>query len=434
MQPPVPLLYFLRPAGAATFRESEEMPAYAIIGGQWGDEGKGKVVDLLSADAHVVARFNGGNNAGHTVITDAGEFKFHLIPAGILRPECTCIIGNGVVVNPDSFMEEVAGLQERNVSVDRLVISDKTQVIMPYHTLLDRLEEEMRAESGKAIGTTGMGIGPAYMDKAARSGIRMADLLDEEALLRRLSFVLEQKNAIITRLYGKEAVSLEETYERCLEWGRGLRPFIRPVEPILQQAFASGQRVILEGAQGTLLDVDRRHLSLRHVVVTHGWRRLLRPRHQPKARAGDRGRVQGVHHAGGIRAASNGAQRRGGRVHTAESVGVRDHHRSAATLRLVRRGGSPVLGVHQRRDLRHSHAPGRPRRHLAGANLRCLPPGRRDHPRFPDGHLTVGGLRAHIRRPAGLGEGHGKRTQPGRPSPGGRQLPEQGGGAHRLFH
>ena len=232
------------------------MPAYAIIGGQWGDEGKGKVVDLLSADAHVVARFNGGNNAGHTVITDAGEFKFHLIPAGILRPECTCIIGNGVVVNPDSFLGEVAGLRERNVSVDRLVISDKTQVIMPYHTLLDRLEEEMRAESGKAIGTTGMGIGPAYMDKAARSGIRMADLLDEEALLKRLSFVLEQKNAVITRLYGKEAVSLEETYERCLEWGKGLRPFIRPVEPILQQAFAAGQRVILEGAQGTLLDVD----------------------------------------------------------------------------------------------------------------------------------------------------------------------------------
>ena len=232
------------------------MPAYAIIGGQWGDEGKGKVVDLLSADAHVVARFNGGNNAGHTVITDAGEFKFHLIPAGILRPDCTCIIGNGVVVNPDSFLEEVAGLRERNVSVDRLVISDKTQVIMPYHTLLDGLEEEMRAGSGKAIGTTGMGIGPAYMDKAARSGIRMADLLDEDALLKRLSFVLEQKNAVITRLYGKEAVSLEETYERCLEWGRGLKPFIRPVEPILQKAFAAGQRVILEGAQGTLLDVD----------------------------------------------------------------------------------------------------------------------------------------------------------------------------------
>ena len=232
------------------------MPAYAIIGGQWGDEGKGKVVDLLSADAHVVARFNGGNNAGHTVITDAGEFKFHLIPAGILRPDCTCIIGNGVVVNPDAFLEEVAGLTARDVSVERLFISHKTQVIMPYHTMLDGLEEETRAESGKAIGTTGMGIGPAYMDKAARTGIRMVDLLDEEALLRRLGFVLEQKNAVITKLYGREPLSLEETYERCLEWRTSLKPFIRPVEPMLQKAFDEGQRVILEGAQGTLLDVD----------------------------------------------------------------------------------------------------------------------------------------------------------------------------------
>ena len=232
------------------------MPAYAIIGGQWGDEGKGKVVDLLSADAHVVARFNGGNNAGHTVITSAGEFKFHLIPAGILRPECVCIIGNGVVVNPDSFMGEVAGLRERGVSVERLFISDKTQVIMPYHTMLDGLEEEVRSETGRAIGTTGMGIGPAYMDKAARIGIRMVDFLDEDALLRRLGFVLEQKNAVITKLYGRDPVSLEDTYERCLEWGRGLKPFIRPVEPMLQQAFEAGQRVILEGAQGTLLDVD----------------------------------------------------------------------------------------------------------------------------------------------------------------------------------
>ena len=232
------------------------MPAYAVIGGQWGDEGKGKVVDLLSADAHVVARFNGGNNAGHTVITAAGEFKFHLIPAGILRPDCTCIIGNGVVVNPDAFLEEVSGLTARDVSVERLFISHKTQVIMPYHTMLDGLEEEIRAESGKAIGTTGMGIGPAYMDKAARTGIRMVDLLDEKALLRRLGFVLEQKNAVITKLYGREPLSLEEVYERCLEWGRGLKPYIRPVEPMLQQAFTAGQRVILEGAQGTLLDVD----------------------------------------------------------------------------------------------------------------------------------------------------------------------------------
>jgi adenylosuccinate synthase len=232
------------------------MPAYAIIGGQWGDEGKGKVVDFLSEKAHIIARFNGGNNAGHTVITDAGEFKFHLIPVGILRPESTCIIGNGVVVNPDSFLAELSGLQSRSVPMGQLFISDRTHVIMPYHTLLDTLEESMRAEGGKAIGTTGMGIGPAYMDKAARIGLRMADLLDEKELLSRLSFVLEQKNAIITKIYGGEPISLEDTYEKCLRWGRELKPFIRPVEPILQEALAVGQCIILEGAQGAMLDLD----------------------------------------------------------------------------------------------------------------------------------------------------------------------------------
>ena len=232
------------------------MPAYAIIGGQWGDEGKGKVVDFLSEKAHIVARFNGGNNAGHTVITDAGEFKFHLIPVGILRPECTCIIGNGVVVNPDAFLEEVSGLQARSVDTSRLFISDRTHVIMPYHTMLDRLEENIRAEGGGALGTTGMGIGPAYMDKAARTGIRMVDLLDEKTLLPRLSFVLEQKNALITKIYGGDPLPLEETYEKCREWGNEFKAFIRPVEPILQEALAAGQRIILEGAQGAMLDLD----------------------------------------------------------------------------------------------------------------------------------------------------------------------------------
>ena len=232
------------------------MPAYAIIGGQWGDEGKGKVVDFLSERAHIVARFNGGNNAGHTVITDAGEFKFHLIPVGILRPHVTCIIGNGVVVDPDAFLEEVSGLQARSVDMDRLFISDRAHVIMPYHITLDHLEESARVDGGGAIGTTGRGIGPAYMDKAARIGIRMVDFLDEKALLSRLSFVLEQKNALITKLYGGTPISLEETYEKCRGWGKDLKSFIRPVEAMIQEALATDQRIILEGAQGAMLDVD----------------------------------------------------------------------------------------------------------------------------------------------------------------------------------
>ncbi len=231
------------------------MTVCVVLGAQWGDEGKGKIVDCLAKHAYIVARCEGGNNAGHTVITDAGEFKFHLIPVGILRPECTCIIGNGVVVNPDAFLEEVSGLKSRSVDMSRLFISDRTHVIMPYHTMLDRLEENMRAESGGVLGTTGMGIGPAYMDKAARTGIRMVDLLDEKTLLARLSFVLDQKNALITKLYGGDPLSLDDTYEKCREWGRELKPFIRPVEPILQEALAAGQRIILEGAQGTMLDL-----------------------------------------------------------------------------------------------------------------------------------------------------------------------------------
>ncbi|MQF48733.1 adenylosuccinate synthase [SAR202 cluster bacterium AC-647-N09_OGT_505m] len=232
------------------------MPAYAIIGGQWGDEGKGKVVDFLSEKANVVARFNGGNNAGHTVITSAGEFKFHLIPVGILRPQVTCIIGNGVVVDPDAFLEEVSGLRARSVDLSRLIVSDKTHVIMPYHITLDYLEERVRADGGGAIGTTGRGIGPVYMDKASRIGIRMVDLLDEKALLSRLRFVLEQKNNLITKLYGGTPLSLEETYEKCRAWGSELKAFIRPVEPIIYEALAADQSVILEGAQGAMLDLD----------------------------------------------------------------------------------------------------------------------------------------------------------------------------------
>ena len=232
------------------------MPAYAIIGGQWGDEGKGKVVDFLSGGADIVARFNGGNNAGHTVITGAGEFKFHLIPVGILRPATMCLIGNGVVINPDSFLQEVRDLQNRSVDVSNLFISDKAHVVMPYHVLLDRLEEKVRSQGGRAIGTTGMGIGPAYVDKAARIGIRMADLLDKTNLYSRLSFVLEQKNALIQGLYGQPPISIEHLYEQCVSWAEKLEDFIRPIEQIISVGLANNKRIILEGAQGSMLDID----------------------------------------------------------------------------------------------------------------------------------------------------------------------------------
>ena len=192
------------------------MPAYAIVGGQWGDEGKGKVVDYLSEKADIVARFAGGNNAGHTVVTNNKEFKFHLIPSGVLWPNVTCVIGNGLVVDPDSLLGEISGLREHSLDTSKLIVSDRAHLIMPYHILIDQLEEGIKSEIGTAIGTTGRGIGPAYTDKAARIGIRMVDLLDESQLRSRLSFILDQKNRMITRVYDADAVSLDDLYEQCL--------------------------------------------------------------------------------------------------------------------------------------------------------------------------------------------------------------------------
>ncbi|GBD10506.1 Adenylosuccinate synthetase [bacterium HR23] len=230
------------------------MPAYAIIGGQWGDEGKGKVVDYLARDMHIVARYSGGNNAGHTVMNEKGQFAFHLVPSGIFWPQVTCVIGNGVVVDPDVLLNEIEGLQKVGVDVHRLQVSDRAHLIMPYHILLDRLEEEARGH--RAIGTTGKGVGPAYEDKAGRRGIRLGDLLDLEALLPRLKAILDYKNRIITGVYGGRPFTLEEVYERCRGWAERLRPFIAPVEITVRQALAQGQRILLEGAQGSLLDLD----------------------------------------------------------------------------------------------------------------------------------------------------------------------------------
>jgi len=165
------------------------MPTIAVIGGQWGDEGKGKVVDLLAQEAKVIVRFSGGDNAGHTVINPRGEFRLHLIPAGIFSPHAICIISNGVVINPAVLIGEIDQLDQRGVDTTRLFISDRAHLIMPYHVLLDGLEEESRA--GKAIGTTRKGIGPAFADKVARLGIRTGDLLEKEALLERLRFILD---------------------------------------------------------------------------------------------------------------------------------------------------------------------------------------------------------------------------------------------------
>ncbi len=230
------------------------MPAIAVIGAQWGDEGKGKIVDLLAEKANMVVRFSGGNNAGHTVLNPCGEFRMHLIPSGIFHPEVTCIVGNGVVIDPAVLLEEIDELKKRGVEVDRLFISDRAHLIMPYHTLLDGLEEESRG--GGALGTTRKGIGPCYMDKAARLGIRTGDLLEKESFYERLRFVLDLKNRILTRVYEAQPLSLEEIYDNYCHYGQLLAPFIRETDLMVEQALEKGEIVLLEGAQGTMLDID----------------------------------------------------------------------------------------------------------------------------------------------------------------------------------
>ncbi|MBI4187369.1 MAG: adenylosuccinate synthase [Chloroflexi bacterium] len=230
------------------------MPAIAIIGAQWGDEGKGKIVDLLAQQARVIVRFGGGDNAGHTVVNPRGQFKLHLIPSGIFSPSAICVIGNGVVVNPAMLIGEMDGLSQHGVDISRLLISDRAHLVMPYHILLDGLEEEARG--AKALGTTRKGIGPAFADKAARLGIRAGDLLDQGVLLERLRHVLDHKNMLLTRVYGASPLSLDEIYAQYCRYGERLAPYIGEPLPVLEQALAKGELVLLEGAQGTLLDPD----------------------------------------------------------------------------------------------------------------------------------------------------------------------------------
>jgi len=230
------------------------MPVIAVIGAQWGDEGKGKVVDLLAEKAGVVVRFSGGDNAGHTIVNHYGEFGLHLVPSGIFYPGVTCVIGNGVVVNPAVLLGEIDHLKQKGVSTGNLFVSDRAHLIMPYHTRLDGLEEEQRG--GKAIGTTRKGIGPAFADKTARLGIRVGDILDKEAFLERLRPILEVKNAILTRVYQVEPLSLDEIYQQYCRYGERLAPLVRETDVLLAEALDSGKLVILEGAQGALLDPD----------------------------------------------------------------------------------------------------------------------------------------------------------------------------------
>ncbi len=230
------------------------MPVIAVIGAQWGDEGKGKIVDLLAEQADMVMRFSGGDNAGHTVVNQFGEFKLHLVPSGIFSPKAASVIGNGVAVNPRVLLGELDALRQRGVDTSRFFISDRAHLVMPYHILFDGLEEEARG--GKAIGTTRKGIGPAFADKIARLGIRTSDLLDRDIFRERLHALLVHKNTILTRVYNADPLSEDEVYNEYRRYGETLAPHICDTTALLEKAINDGKYVMLEGAQGTLLDPD----------------------------------------------------------------------------------------------------------------------------------------------------------------------------------
>ena len=226
----------------------------AVIGSQWGDEGKGKIVDYLAGEAQVIVRFQGGNNAGHSVKIGEELYKLHHLPSGILRSGRLAVIGNGVVVDPGVLLDEIDGLQRRGKSVRGLRISDRAHVIMPYHKLLDGAEERLRR--GDKVGTTGRGIGPAYSDKAARLGIRMGELVDEDLLRERLEFLIPLKNNVLKALGSESRVDAKRAAGQLVEQGRRLKPFVMDTGALVGDALSKDKRVLFEGAQGTMLDID----------------------------------------------------------------------------------------------------------------------------------------------------------------------------------
>jgi adenylosuccinate synthase len=231
------------------------MPNIVVVGAQWGDEGKGKVVDVITPHVNVVVRFSGGNNAGHTVVVGREKYVLHTIPSGILHNGCRCVVGCGVVIDPGSLIEEMESLVQRGVTLDgNLYISKNAHLIMPYHPALDRASEAKRG--ARRIGTTGKGVGPAYVDKAARVGIRMADLLDERLFREKLEFNLAYKNRLLRDFYDAETFGLEAILNQYLRYAGWLAPYITDTALLLHRWIDSGYSVLFEGAQATMLDID----------------------------------------------------------------------------------------------------------------------------------------------------------------------------------
>ncbi|QJD85743.1 adenylosuccinate synthase [Cohnella herbarum] len=231
------------------------MSTVVVVGTQWGDEGKGKITDFLAEKADVVARYQGGNNAGHTILIENKKYKLTMVPSGIFNQNKLCVIGNGMVINPGALVEEIQYIRDNGFSTDNLKISDRAHVIMPYHLVLDALEEDRKADN--KIGTTRKGIGPCYMDKAARNGIRIADLMVAEAFEEKARAIIADKNQVITQMYNGEALDADSIIQDYLALAEQLRPFVTDTSVILNDAIDAGKKVLFEGAQGVMLDIDQ---------------------------------------------------------------------------------------------------------------------------------------------------------------------------------
>ncbi|WNQ11481.1 adenylosuccinate synthase [Paenibacillus aurantius] len=231
------------------------MSTVVVVGTQWGDEGKGKITDFLAESAEVVARYQGGNNAGHTILINDKKYKLTMIPSGIFYSDKVCVIGNGTVLNPGALIEEINYVKENGFTTENLRISDRAHVIMPYHLLLDKLEEERKGDN--KIGTTGKGIGPCYMDKAARNGIRVADLMDGAEFERKLRHIVKEKNSLIEQVYGVKGLDVESILKEYQGYADILRHYVTDTSVVLNDMIDQGKRVLFEGAQGVMLDIDQ---------------------------------------------------------------------------------------------------------------------------------------------------------------------------------
>lgn len=230
------------------------MPALVLLGAQWGDEGKGKATDLLGGSVDYVVRYQGGNNAGHTVVVGDQKYALHLLPSGILSPGCTPVIGNGVVVDPSVLFSELSGLNERGVDTSKLLISGNAHIITPYNVTVDKVTERFLGK--RKIGTTGRGIGPTYADKINRVGIRVQDLYDESILTQKVEAALDVKNQMLTKLYNRRAIATGQVVEELLGYADKLAPYVADTVLVLNQALDDDKVVLFEGGQGTLLDID----------------------------------------------------------------------------------------------------------------------------------------------------------------------------------